>query len=182
MKPLIAFVIVLTLASTAAMAQMRLAAVVENSETPTAAALPANTANSSLTTQQVAAMERTAERESLAETISSVTSKMLAEHISGATETLRDGQPLDMSAVTRVEGSIVDQRSINVHVTYDARPVGGILNIRVELVPLFAGIGSAVRPTISREFAQAVDDFDDDLISQTITQLSAELAKQYAEK
>lgn len=181
MKPLIASLLVLTFATTAATAQMRLAATIESSESPTAAALPINHANS-MTTQQVVAMERTAERASLAETISSVTSKMLAEHISGATETLRDGQSLDMSAMTRIEGSIVDQRSINVHVTYDPRPVGGILNIRVELVPLFAGIGSAVRPTISREFAQAVDDFDDDLISQTITQLSGELAKEYAQK
>lgn len=182
MKPLIASIMILAFAAVAANAQTALVATIENSEAPVAAALPLNAANNSMTSRQVSALERAAERQSIAETISDATSRMLTSHIDGATETLRDGKSLDFSTAVRTTASVIDERSVNVHVTYDARPVGGILNIQVELVPVFAGIGSAVRPTISREFAQAVDDFDDDLISQTITQLTGELAKEYAAK
>ena len=47
-------------------------------------------------------------------------------------------------------------------------------------MPVFGGIGSAVRPTVSREFAQAVENFDDDFISDTILKLTNDLAAELA--
>ncbi len=118
----------------------------------------------------------------IGKTVQEIAAKMMAESAEGSTDLLRSGKPLDLIATLGPGPNPMEQQSVNVHVTYDARPVGGILNIRVELVPVFGGIGAAVRPTISREFAQAVDDFDDDFISSTITKLTDELATQLAVK
>ncbi len=102
--------------------------------------------------------------------------KLVADHASGSTELLRSGGVIELSTRIGNLRSAFDQHTITVRVSYDARPLGGILNIRVQLVPVFDGIGSALRPTISREFAEAVDYFDDDLIAQTIEKLSKEMA------
>jgi hypothetical protein len=119
-------------------------------------------------------------KESLARTLQVTAAKLVTDHMNGSTELLRSGHSLDLIATLGIENNPMEQQSVDVHVTYDARPVGGILNIRVELVPVFGGIGAAVRPTISQEFAQAVDDFDDDFIGDTITKLTDELATQIA--
>lgn len=123
-----------------------------------------------------------AQSESTATALEATAAKLVSDNASGSTEVLRTGAPLDMTATLGPQANPMDQQSVNVHVTYDARPVGGILNIRVELVPVFGGIGSAVRPTISREFAQAVDNFDDDFIGDTITKLTNEISTQLGAK
>jgi hypothetical protein len=106
------------------------------------------------------------------------TERLVSNQSNGSTELLRSGKALDLSTTMSGGTGLFDKESINVHVAYNARPVGGILNIRVELVPVFGGIGSAVRPTISRDFAQAVDDFDDDFITQTILKLTVDLSSE----
>jgi hypothetical protein len=116
----------------------------------------------------------------MADSMTAATSKLVSDHANGSTELLRAGSVLELSTTMGGVHSALEQHSINVQVTYDARPVGGILNIRVELVPVFGGIGSAVRPTISREFAEAVENFDDDFISETIMKLTNDLAAELA--
>jgi hypothetical protein len=78
--------------------------------------------------------------------------------------------------------SLTDQNTLNVSVKYDPRPVGGILSIRVEVVPLFAGIGTPMRAIASRELAQAVDQFDEEMVTKTVQQLTNELSAQIAMK
>ncbi len=128
--------------------------------------------------EKVQADAKPSQRTLMADSMEAVTSKLVSDHTSGSTELLRSGSVLELSTTMGGVHSALEQHSINVHVTYDARPVGGILNIRVELVPVFGGIGSAVRPTVSREFAQAVDNFDDDFISDTILKLTNDLANE----
>ena len=182
MKPLIA-AFAITVFAVSANAQMNSLAAIDNNESTQASALQTTVENANtMSFKEVLALSRTAERTSIAQTIPTVIKNMVAEQGPGATELLRSGRELDMAASVGTDLNPLQQRSVNVKVTYDARPVGGILNIRVELVPVFGGIGSAVRPTESREFAQAVNDFDDDLIGQTIIQLTDELAAEYAAK
>jgi hypothetical protein len=132
--------------------------------------------------QKVVSLSRASAREALATSLPQVASQLVTDHANGSTELLRTWQVLDMTATVNADHGVTEQHSVNVHVSYDARPVGGILSIRVELVPIFGGIGAAVRPTATREFAQAVDDFDDDFIGQTITKLTNELAAEFAAK
>jgi hypothetical protein len=134
-----------------------------------------------VSTQKVqVANARASQRSLMADSMQAATSKLVSDHANGSTELLRAGSVLELSTTMGGVHSALEQHSINVHVTYDARPVGGILNIRVELVPVFGGIGSAVRPTISREFAEAVENFDDDFISETIMKLTNDLAAELA--
>ncbi len=144
--------------------------------TPETASEMANAIQSARSVPKATSPSEVAERESIANSLKQVVLKLVADHATGSTELLRTGQALDLMATVGTEHSAMEQQSVNIRVTYDARPVGGILNIRVELVPVFGGIGSAVRPSIIRQFAQAVDNFDDDFIGQTITTLTGELA------
>ncbi len=121
---------------------------------------------------------KTYKRGIIPDSLVQATERLVSNQSNGSTELLRSGKVLDLSTTMSGGSGLFDRESINVHVAYNARPVGGILNIRVELVPVFGGIGSAVRPTISRDFAQAVDDFDDDFITQTILKLTVDLASE----
>jgi hypothetical protein len=130
--------------------------------------------------EKTVAIAKASQRSLMADSMQVATEKLVSDHAAGSTELLRSGSVLELATTMGGIHSAMEQHSINVHVTYDARPVGGILNIRVELVPVFGGIGSAVRPTISREFAQAVENFDDDFISETIMKLTNDLATELA--
>ena len=134
-----------------------------------------------MSAQKIASAGQTS-HEVVAASLSQAIAKLVADNANGSTDLLRTGQVMNLNAKVGSDLGITEQHSVNVHISYDARPVGGILSIKVELVPIFGGIGSAVRPTASREFAQAVDNFDDDFISQTITSMTNELAAEYAAK
>jgi hypothetical protein len=182
MKTIIAAIVIVMFAGSAN-AQNGVSGSIATSESTQARPLQATGESADpLGFQKVLAISQAAERTTLASALPALAEKMVAEQGTGATEELRSKHVLNMGMNAGSGSNALQQRSINVHVTYDARPVGGILNIRVELVPVFGGIGSAVRPTVSREFAQAVDDFDDDFIAQTIVKLTDELATEYAAK
>ena len=129
--------------------------------------------------EQVISITRSSVRENVASSLAKVTDDLIKDHVSGASEVLRTGGTVSFAATVNAKESIIEQHSVNVHVSYDARPIGGILNISVELVPVFGGIGSASRPVLRREFAEAVDNFDDDAVSETIGRLTRELAAEY---
>ncbi|HET6401918.1 MAG TPA: hypothetical protein VFH95_11035 [Candidatus Kapabacteria bacterium] len=182
MKPLIAAIVVMMFASSANAQGSVSTAVVKAQSTEAPTLQATNESADPLSIQKVLAISRAAERATIAGELPALAQKMVSEQGDGATELLRAGQVLELAESASAGTNALQQRSINVRVKYDARPVGGILNIRVELIPIFGGIGSAVRPTISREFAEAVNDFDDDFIGQTIVKLTDELAAEYAAK
>ncbi len=78
--------------------------------------------------------------------------------------------------------SINEQYSMNVSVHYEARPIGGILTIKVELVPVFTGIGSASRPVAYREMSQAIDNLEEDALGDVVSDLTHQLGADYAAK
>ncbi len=179
MKPLIAAITILLAFASNASAQMNGQDVLAQIENTHESSLQASTTNA-MSFQKVLEVSRAAERARVASALPALAQNMVATQEVGAAKLLYSGHPINMSASAGAGLNPLQQRSIDVHVTYNAYPVGGILNIRVELLPIFGGIGSAVRPTITREFAQAVDDFDDHFVGKTIVKLTDELAAEYA--
>ncbi len=135
-----------------------------------------------MSASRIEEISRDAQKQNLADGLNATTRDIVSKNIQGATDQLISGKNVNIAARIGSETNIIDQHSVNVHISYDARPIGGILNVRVELLPVFSGIGSAVRPTISREFAEAVDNFDDEFIAQTILRLTKELSENFAAK
>src|SRR5665213_2754797 len=172
MKPLIAAIVIVMCAGSANAQSGVTAAIATPQSTQSRVLRATDETASPISFEKVAVISRAAERATLASELPALAEKMVAEQGTGATEELRSKHVLDLTMNAGSGSNALQERSISVHVTYDARPVGGILNIRVELVPVFGGIGSAVRPAVSRQFAQAVDDFDDDFIGQTIVKLT----------
>lgn len=76
--------------------------------------------------------------------------------------------------------SILDERSVNVKVNYEERPVGGILTVRASMTPSFRGVGVSTRPEISRSVAMAVDELDEAQVKELVRGLTAEINEEYA--
>jgi hypothetical protein len=76
--------------------------------------------------------------------------------------------------------SILDEQGINVKVNYEARPVGGILTVRVSMAPTFRGVGVSTRPVITRSVAMAVDELDEAMVQDMVRNLSSEINAEYA--
>ncbi len=73
--------------------------------------------------------------------------------------------------------SIAQSTNVKVSVNYEARPIGGILSVTVDLVPLFSGVGVANRPLASKSITQAVDEVTPKSITLIVAALSADLQK-----
>lgn len=78
--------------------------------------------------------------------------------------------------------SSTEQYSMNVVLQYHRRPIGGILTVKVELVPSFCGLGSAIRPIAVRETAEALDNLEPDGLGEIVSRLSHQLGIDYATK
>jgi len=140
-----------------------------------------DTKTETMSRQQLISITKSSVRENIATSLEKVADE-LKDKVAGASDVLEHGGTVSFASTVEAKGNITEQHSVNVRVSYEARPIGGILNIRVELVPVFGGIGSASRPVISREFAEAVDNFDDDAVGETIGRLTRELAAEFAAK
>src|ERR1041385_7591999 len=70
-----------------------------------------------------------------------------AKKLEGSFDALRNGSPVGFhTAVSSLAShTITEQHIMQVKVGYEPRPIGGILTVRVELVPVFAGIRSEDR-------------------------------------
>jgi hypothetical protein len=121
-----------------------------------------------------------ASREATVEGMTRVIAQLVKDRTPGSTQRLRAGKAMDITTMIDTDKSVAAWHSVNVKASYDARPIGGILNIRVGLAPVFGGVGSAVRTVNYREFAEAIDTFDDDFVAQTISRLTKELGAEYA--
>jgi hypothetical protein len=92
---------------------------------------------------------------------------------------LSTGGAIERSVKPSNGSKLLDEHNVSVKVTYDARPVGGVLSVRVAMSPSFRGIGVSTRATISRSTAMAVDEFDETLIQGIVNELSQEIQDEY---
>jgi hypothetical protein len=82
-------------------------------------------------------------------------------------------------AATPKAVSLLDEHKLNVKVGYDARPVGGILTVRVSISPTFSGIGVSTRPATSRSVSLAVDEFSQTVVDQMVSDLTDEIQAEF---
>jgi hypothetical protein len=123
-------------------------------------------------------------REAIGNQLGAISAEDIAKKLEGSFDALRNGSTVGFHTTVSslANHSITEQHVMQVKVAYEPRPIGGILTVRVELVPVFAGIGSASRPTAVREVSQAVDNFDEDAIGEMVAGLSHEIGQEYAAK
>jgi hypothetical protein len=69
--------------------------------------------------------------------------------------------------------------TVEVLVEYEERPIGGILRITADLLPMFTGIYSSLRPLVSNDYAEAVDYLDVDEIANVVHERIQKLGEQY---
>ena len=77
---------------------------------------------------------------------------------------------------------LVDEEVVNVKVTFDERPIGGILNVQVSMTPSFRGVGVSTRPTVSRSVAMAVDQLDNAVVQSLVAELTQQIQDEYLVK
>jgi hypothetical protein len=76
--------------------------------------------------------------------------------------------------------SLIEQHNVNVKVDFEARPIGGILSVRVSITPAFRGVGVSTRPVIHKNFTQAVDELDQNLVQKIVEDLTNEITAEFA--
>lgn len=141
-----------------------------------------NNPNTPMGVQQVQTIQTDAMRDRIAASIATATTNIVAGSSIDYAE-LAEKHVVRFTAAAGGESlPVIEQHLLNVVVKYDARPIGGILTVRVELVPAFGGIGTACRPIVSKQFSRAVDNLDDEAIASTIKELTTSLGQQYASK
>lgn len=129
----------------------------------------------------VAMVQQTAVRASLldqADALSTTTMNSILPEVQNRMSSIVEGGSVQFVVNSAQSASLLDQYTIEVKVAYDPRPVGGILNIKVSLVPVFSGVGIANRPVASRAKARAVDHISDESISAIVSDLSKSLAQE----
>jgi hypothetical protein len=75
--------------------------------------------------------------------------------------------------------SVLKEQKLNVVLNYDGQPVGGILSVRVDLVPVFSGIGVSNRPLASKTYVAAVDQLENTNINEIVTELAKQIANDF---
>jgi hypothetical protein len=123
-------------------------------------------------------------REAVGSQLKTVSAEDVNQRLAGTFDALVSGKTVCFA--TPVSGlaahTVTEQHSMNVQVRYEARPIGGILTVRVELVPVFCGIGSASRSIAFREMSQALDNLEEDGVGEVVAELSHQLGNDYASK
>ena len=135
----------------------------------------ANSAMSMTHVNEIGQSAKSTEMSELADLIPAATHQLAAK-IGTEMSGIAAGSTVSFHTRVLKCANVLNRRSITIKVSYDPRPIGGILNIRVDLVPVFNGIGGASRPVASRSFSQSIDNLDQTVVDEIVTRLSEELA------
>lgn len=130
---------------------------------------------------QVQALERKAMHDRITAGLSKATAKIETRKLVDLDQLIHD-KTVRFVTDANSDGPATERHVLNVSVRYDVRPVGGILTVRTDLVPVFSGIGTACRPSVTNQFSEAVDYLDDETIADAVSHLTDQLQKEYAIK
>jgi hypothetical protein len=133
---------------------------------------------------EVEAMTESSFQQTISNDLQRVTADEVDGELIGLFDDLAAGKTVSFaSRLTGPPGhSMTEQYSMNVVLLYQRRPIGGILMVKVELVPPFCGLGSAIRPIAIRKTAEAVDNLEPDDLGEIVSRLSHQLGTDYAAK
>ncbi|MEO6941003.1 MAG: hypothetical protein ABI444_12835 [Candidatus Kapaibacterium sp.] len=130
--------------------------------------------------QIVLSVEPPAPREILNQ-LSTTSLHALLPNIVSSIPNLASGETKAFSVVvvTAEPHSVLEEHSMKVTVTYEPRPVGGIMNVRVELLPAFSGVGVVNHAVLSKSSAEAVDELNPLTVSLVVAKLTKELTADF---
>ena len=131
---------------------------------------------------EVKAITESSIREAVSRQLKTVDADEVNNRLAGTFEALVNGKIVSFAApMSGTEAhTVTEQRTMNVRVVYEQRPVGGILTVRVELVPNFCGIGAASRCVAYREHSEALDNLEPEEIGRVVADLCRQLGEDYA--
>lgn len=114
--------------------------------------------------------------------MNSSTQSMINEKLSGMVEAIANGteKTFTVNMTSAQHTSSLEGHAVKVNVSYDQRPIGGILNVKVEVLPKFVGIGVVPRAIAKKVLATAVDNLDDAQVAEIIAQMTKEIAQEMA--
>ncbi len=123
-------------------------------------------------------------REIVGQQLGSVTAAQIASQLEGKFDLLTSGQSVSFSqsVSSAAAHSVTEQHTVQVIVKYESRPIGGILTVKVQLVPLFNGIGAASRPIALKTVSTSVENLEEDALGGIISDLTHQLGAEYAAK
>lgn len=90
----------------------------------------------------------------------------------------RDARPHRIAVPIKEGKRITEERSLNVSIQITEQAIGAIVNISIQVVPSFSGIGLVNRPVHSFSYAQAVEVVTKESIEETLRIAGEELLKQ----
>ncbi len=134
--------------------------------------------------EEVRSITQSSIRGAIGEQLGGITSNEVATKLIGSTEKLLRGQTVCISANLIAAGvhSLTQEHILQARVNFERRPIGGILSIKVALVPLFSGVGSASRPIAAKSVTSAVENLDEQTLASIISELSHQLGSEFAAK
>jgi hypothetical protein len=74
--------------------------------------------------------------------------------------------------------SLLGATSLSVTISYDKQPIGGVLSIRADLIPLYSGVGVSSRPIVTETYASAVDGFSKAQVRAVVGELVEKIDSQ----
>ncbi|MFI5201182.1 MAG: hypothetical protein ACHQNE_02195 [Candidatus Kapaibacterium sp.] len=137
-----------------------------------------------LSFEEVQAITESSIRDAIADGLECITREEVNNKLTGQFEDLAEGRPIKFASrlSNRSAHSITELYAVNAVLQYERRPLGGILTVKVELVPAFCGLGSAIRPIATRETAEAFENLEPDDLGKIVSELSHQLGIDYAAK
>ncbi len=136
----------------------------------------------SLSGQQILSMTHSSINASLREQSNQMVALATMSNFSNNNSSIKDiengGTRNFVTPVMTPDVSLALQHAVRVRVNYEARPIGGVLTVCVELVPQFSGVGVSNRPVASKTMMTAVDRVDAATVDALVATLSNELNDQ----
>ena len=83
------------------------------------------------------------------------------------------------STLAGLSQHLLEEHAVRIYMQYDPRPIGGILTVRADLVPAFAGIGESARPIKTETVTQAVENMTEEQVEGIAQSLIGMLGEEY---
>jgi hypothetical protein len=105
---------------------------------------------------------------------------LTASNLVNSLGTIANGEVVSFCLNLNVaDRSVIKEQKLNVVINYDGQAIGGILTVKVDLVPVFSGVGVSNRPLASKTFVAAVDQLENTSINDIVTDLSKQIANDF---
>ena len=95
--------------------------------------------------------------------------------LTGRISSISNGNVEFSSAPLISSGSTLHRTVLSLTVSFTKNPLGGILKVRGDIMPLFSGVGSSVRPKKTYEIIEATDELDEAQLQDAMERVTSTL-------